>query len=253
MQNFKPTSAPKQVCRDSLFNGAVSCLQHRPGYRFSVDSVILAQFPKIAGNETILDLGTGCGIIGLILCYRYRTLPISITGIELQDELAELACANIEENGYSDRFRLIHADARGYRELFEPESFSLVVSNPPFYIGGSGRTSHDEQSSAARHQDDFGLEGFVEAASFCVKNRGRVVFIYPADLSMHLIEQLQRRRLTPKSVQYVYSYPESDAAALFVVESVKNGGIGCRVRSPFYLYRHRNGPYSDHAESLFAP
>lgn len=243
----------KQVTQGTLFSGKLTCRQHDPGYRFSVDSVLLAHFPKIRKYEKILDLGTGCGVVGLILCYRNKNSLLSITGIENQPDLAELARLNICENGYKDTFRLINDDLENHKDIFEPESFSLVVSNPPFYAKGSGRTNSDAEAMAARHQSDTGLHGFVQAAAYCVKNRGRVVFIYPAEQSMDLLMCLHHLRLTPKTIEYIYSYPESDNASLVLVESVKNGGVGCRIRAPFYLYQNKNGPYSKSAELMFTP
>lgn len=249
----KKKSQVKQIRQDTLFDGLLTCRQHDTGYRFSVDSVLLAHFPKIGRKETILDLGTGCGVVGLILCYRHKASLLSITGIEYQPDLAELARINICENGFTDTFRLVNDDLVNYKDLFEPESFSLVVSNPPFYAKGTGRTNKDTEAMAARHQSDTGLRGFVQAAAFCVKNRGRAVFIYPAELSSDLFDCLQQYRLTPKIIEYIYSYPESDHASLVVVESLKNGGVGCQVRAPFYLYRNKNGPYSKRSEMMFTP
>lgn len=241
----------KNVRIDSLFDGELTCRQHDPGYRFSVDSVLLAHFPSLRKKETILDLGTGCGIVGLIMCYRNRDRALSVTGIESQKDLAELARLNISENAFDDRFRLINDDLANHRKLFVPESFSLVVANPPFYSKGSGRTNQDSEAMVARHQDEAGLSGFVKTAAFCVKNRGRVVIIFPAELSMYLIECLTKHRLTPKTIEYIYSYPESRRATLVIIESVKNGGIGCQVRAPYYLYRYKNGPYTDRAQAMF--
>jgi len=244
---------PRNTTTDAIFDGSLSCRQHVSGYRFSVDSVLLADFVEIKKNDTVLELGTGCGVVGLILCYRHQSVPFAVTGIECQRDLAELARINIAENGYEDTFSIIEGDLTDHRRMFQPESFSLVISNPPFFARGTGRINDDAESGKARHQNETKLEDFVSTASFCVKNRGRVFFVFPAVFSIQLIELLTRHRLTPKTVQYLYSYPESEQATLMLVEAVKNGGAGCTVRAPFYLYQYKNGPYSDRAKRLYDP
>ncbi len=242
-----------QVSQDSLFDGRLVCRQHRDGYRFSVDSVLLAHFPKIRKNERILDLGTGCGIIGLILCYRHAGLNVSVTGLELQPELAALARLNIVENGYDRTFSLLEGDLHDFRSLIQAESFSLVTANPPFYVKGSGRVSHNPEAMAARHQDEDGLAGFVESASFSVRNRGRVVFIYPAELLAELLFCFKTHRISPKKMQSIYSYPGIKKATLVIVEGSKNGGPGMEVLDPLYLYQYRNGPYSEVVKAMYLP
>ncbi len=242
----------KVVQKDTLFDGRLVCRQYKSGYRFSIDSVLLAHFPTIQAGETILDLGAGCGILGLIFCYRHSEKKVSVTGIEYQSNLAELAQNNIGENGFEQLFKLIEADLRDYKSVLKPESYSLVVANPPFYTQGSGRVSRNPEAMAARHQDDFGLSGFIEAAAYCVKNRGRTVFIYPAEFIAELTTCLQENRLHPKKIQFHYSYPESEKATLVIVEAVKNGGVGSTVCGPCYIYQFKNGPYTDRVESMFS-
>ena len=204
-------------------------------------------------NETILDLGTGCGVIGLVLCYRHQDKRISVTGIEYQFELANLALKNVTENAFAQHFKVIREDLKNYRKVFRPESYSLVTANPPFYAPGSGRVNKNREAKAARHQDESGLDSFIEAAAFAVQNRGRVIFIYPAEFVAELIFLLQQQRLMPKRIQFIYPYPEGEHANLVIVEAVKNGGISSRISAPLYLYQFKNGPYTERVESMFLP
>lgn len=245
------TPKNKQTSQDGLFDGEVSCTQHRDGYRFSIDSVLLAHFPEIRRNEKILDLGTGCGVIGLIFCYRHTDRDISITGLELQSELAELARLNISENGYDKCFSIIECDLHDHRSHIKVESFSLVTANPPFYLKGTGRLSSNPESMTARHQDQDGLTAFVKAAAYGAKNRGRVAFIYPADQVAELLFCFKAHRIEPKRMQCIYSYPGIKRGSLVLVEGIKNGGPGLEVLEPLYLYQRRNGPYSENVQAMF--
>ena len=133
----------------------------------------------------------------------------------------------------------------------QPESFDLVVSNPPYRRPGSGRINREDECAIARHELTADLASIISAAAFCVKNRGAVVCIYPADRLATLIAAMQDQRLVPKRLQPVYSYPEDDRARLVMVEAVKNGGEGVHLLPPFYIYQHPNGPYSPEMAKLY--
>lgn len=245
------TSQPGDIQIDTLFEGKLSCRQHKRGYRFSIDALLLAHFPTVRKNEKILDLGTGSGVIGLIICHRHRDRGVEITGIENQPDLAALARANSVENGFSTLFTVIEGDIGNIRSLLKPESQTLVISNPPYYLSGTGRVSSNPEAMAARHQGEDGLATFVEAAAFAVCNRGTVVFIYPAEQLVEIFNCFHARRLTPKSVQFIYSYPKSAKASLVIVEAVKNGGTGTQIHQPCYIYQDRGGAYSPALQSMF--
>jgi tRNA1(Val) A37 N6-methylase TrmN6 len=131
------------------------------------------------------------------------------------------------------------------------ESFDGVVCNPPYGQPGRGRISSNDQRARARHEIDTGLDDILRAAAFSVRNRGSVVVVYPARRAGSLIAALKDRRLEPKRLQPVYSYPGSSEAALVLVEAVKNGGEEVRVQAPFYIYRERGGPFSDALLKLY--
>ncbi len=248
------TTASDRINDDRLFDGALICRQFARGYRFSVDAVLLAHFPRIRNDESILDLGTGCGVIGLILLYRYAVRNISVTGLERDEEMLTLATDNFRVNGYAKRFTPIKGVVEEIDRQVSAESFSLVIANPPFYQPGSGRTNSEAGTRAARHQQGEGLDGFVRAAAYGLQNRGRAVFVYPASRVVELIDTLRRRRLEPKVLQFVYPYPEPAAnARLVLVEALKNGGVGVTIRPPCHIHRRRNGSYSPALQAMYQP
>jgi len=237
---------------NTLFNGKLVCIQPQVGYRFSIDSVLVSHFADIRKNEKILDLGTGCGVIGLILLFRHEGTISSLVGCEIQNNLVDIARKNSQENSYQDTFKIIHGDVVDTRQLFTPESFSLVISNPPFFLPGTGRISINKEKQIARHQDRKTLHHFLDSAAYCVKNRGKVVLVYPAEFSCELFGGMQSRNIEPKKIQYVFSYPEKNALAkLLLVEGVKNGGRGQKILSPLYIYDSKNGPYSDQIMKMY--
>ncbi len=239
---------------DTLFDGALHCHQHRKGYRFSVDPVLLAHFVRCTGDEKILDLGAGCGIIGLILLYRAELLIQKLTAFELQSGLVQLIRENIRVNSFQNVMQVVEGNLRQLQQYFLPESFSTVVCNPPFYTAGSGRRSANKESEIARHLVACTLKEVIIAASNAVKNKGKVVLVNPAESMGTLLSLLSKHHLTVKRVQLVYSYPgDSMAARLLLVEAIKNGGEGVDVRPPFYIYDRKNGEYSEAMQQLYAP
>jgi tRNA1Val (adenine37-N6)-methyltransferase len=237
------------LTRDSLFNGRLLCAQFKRGYRFSADAVLAAHFCRPSQDDLILDLGCGSGIIGLILVFRHPC--VRVTGLEVQQELARLAEENIRTNNLESRASVIRGSLRDISTLVASESFDLVVSNPPYRQPGNGRVSPNDQRARARHEIDASLSEVVRAAAFAAKNRGRVVFVYPAARTMTLTAALKNARLEPKRLQPVYSYPGSPEATLILVEAVKNGGEEVQLLAPFYIYARQNGPYSEAMQTLY--
>lgn len=244
-----PLDTTRQLTYDTLFDGALICRQYRNGYRFSVDAVLVAHFCRISGPCTVLDLGCGSGVIGLILAFLHP--QIMIQGLDIQDDFVALAKDNICNNKLGHRFEVTLGDARHIGESLAPESFDLVVCNPPYRKCGSGRVSHGCQAAIARHELKADLGDMLAAAAFCVKNRGAVVFVYPAVRFAHLAAGLAEKKLALKRLQPVYSYPDDSRARLVLIEAVKNGGEECRILPPLYIYSSRDGAYSPEMERMY--
>ena len=237
------------ITNDTLFDGRLICRQHKHGYRFSVDAVLVAHFLSPDPSDKILDLGCGSGVIGLIAAFRHQ--GVSLVGIEVQNELYNLAGENIISNGLAERCSVKSGSYRHVSALLEPESFDQVVSNPPYRQQGRGKVNPDDQKARARHEIDSTLSDVVRAAAFAVRNRGRVVMVYPAQRSVALITEFKKFRLEPKRIQPVYSYPGSPGASLVLIEAIKNGGEELHLLPPFYIYTEKNGSYTDEMQQLY--
>ena len=240
------------ISRDSLFDGELICHQYQKGYRFSIDPVLLAHFVTVKKGDSVLDLGSGSGIIPMILLYRHKELIRRVVGIEVQQELADLATTNVTANSFAGLARIIHGDIKKIDTLITAESYDTVVCNPPFYAMASGRVSQNQQNMLARHQVSGTLEDFLCAAAFAVKNGGEVYFIYPAERIGECISQAEKYRLETKTLQFIYSYPQArDAARLVLIRWCKNGGRGTEVLPPLYIYAQKNGDYSREIQKYY--
>ncbi|MGW8195379.1 MAG: tRNA1(Val) (adenine(37)-N6)-methyltransferase [Desulforhopalus sp.] len=238
--------------RDSLFNGELICYQHRHGYRFSIDAVLLAHFIDIGHGDRVLDLGTGCGVVSLILLYRHYQNLAESYGLEMQHGLWLLAKKNVQVNGFSEKCTMIHGDLRRNHNDIPSESFDRVVFNPPFYRSRSGRTNTVEEIKLARHQVLAGLDDFFAAAAVAVKNRGTVSCIYPAEKIGEIITCAARHRLEAKRIRFIYGYPGAgDPARLTLVHCLKNGGPGAEILPPLFIYTKKNGDFTPDMQSYY--
>ena len=227
---------------DSLFDGRLVCRQHKDGYRFSVDAVLLAHFISPKPEQKILDLGAGCGVVSLVLACRWP--GIHLTALELQPHLVDLIVHNIRENSFEDRMQAVAGDLRNLSGPIAPGGFDWVVCNPPYRKHGTGRRNPGEEEALARHEINADLHAVLRAASYAVRTRGRVALVYPASRAAGLIAELKSENFEPKRLQVVHSYPESPGK-LVLVEAVKNGGEELTILPPFYVYKEPGGDYSE--------
>jgi len=246
MKDSTPTT------EDTLFHGDLSCRQHRDGYRFSIDSVLLAHFATVRKDDKILDLGAGCGVISLILYYRHKSILDSVTAVELQKNLAELAKANVIANGFSDKVKVTQCDVANIRQHFSAEQYSVVVSNPPFYHPSSGRKTDNEEARVARHQISASLDDFLRAAFFLLKNRGAAYFIYPAEQIIQFSNSASVLKLAIKKIRFVYGCKgTTNTSSLALIKCIKNGGIDTEILPPLYVYERQNGEFTREVEGYF--
>jgi tRNA1Val (adenine37-N6)-methyltransferase len=214
---------------DEFMDGRLKLIQSKTGYRFSIDAILLSQFVTIKRGDRVVDLGTGCGIIPLILLL---TRPVGQTfGLEIQRDLADQAARNIVLNGYENRMGVILGDIK--HPPFAPSSSDVVTCNPPYRPKNSGRINPDLQRAIARHEMLASLGDILNAASRTLRAKGRLAMIYPA---VRLVEVLVRMRgfnLEPKRIRVVYPGMEAEAK-LALIEASLGGRKGLKVLPPLF-------------------
>ncbi|HEY6367411.1 MAG TPA: tRNA1(Val) (adenine(37)-N6)-methyltransferase [Candidatus Binatia bacterium] len=219
---------------DALFQGKLTLFQSRNGYRFSLDTLLLADFVTCRGREKIADLGTGNGVVALILAYLYPSL--SITGLEIQPRMVNRACRNVRMNGFADRVTIRRFDVRDVQQAFDPESFAAVICNPPYRRPTSGRISPNAERKIARHEIAASLGDFLRAGTYLLPIRGRMALVYPAPRGVDLLKSMRDANLEPKRLRIVHSFADS-RASLVLVEGVKGGRSGIEILRPLIVYK----------------
>ena len=232
---------------DQLFDSRLKIIQKKEGYRFSIDAILLAHFASLIEVPSIIDLGTGSGIIPLVLARK--TATPSIVGVEVQEQLARMAQRTIALNELTDRISILHNDLRRVRDYLEPSSFDLVVCNPPYYPVTEGRINPDIQKAIARHEIMATLKDVVTASHYLVKPEGVISIIFPAKRIIDLLHTLEQNGITPKRLRMIYSTYQGEGK-LVIIEAQKVGSPELVVEKPFFIY-NQSGEYSEEMQTIY--
>lgn len=227
---------------DTFYLGRILVLQKKKGYRFSVDAPLLADFIQTRPSDEILELGTGSGIISLLLSIK----PFKhITAVEIQESLADLARRNVKLNNLEEKISVVQEDLRLYRP---GRKFDVVFSNPPYIQKGKGHLSSCLEKSIAKHELKCDIFDVIEKTVQLLKSEGRAHFVFHAEREEEFIQAVKRNRLMIKSLRFVHSRKDSPPN-LFLGEcdffSRKETTL-----SPFILYDDE-GKYTSEAEEIF--
>jgi tRNA1Val (adenine37-N6)-methyltransferase len=248
MQDHKDQSEKEnQFFPETSCNNTLSVKQPGKGYRFSIDALMLAHQVNPDRTQRILDLGTGCGIIALILACKFP--DIKIYGIEIQDSLAQLANLNVIDNKLEDQIKIICADMK-YLSLKDIDGpVDLVVVNPPFGKSGHFRCGNDMAKNIAKHEILATLCDVIEFSARVLKASGTLLMIYPAQRLTELFNNLQTAKLEPKWFRTVHPRYHTPANRV-IVKAVKHGRRGITIDSPLYVYE-AHGFYAPEIEKMF--
>ncbi|MEW6260000.1 MAG: methyltransferase [Thermodesulfobacteriota bacterium] len=222
---------------DTLEQGKLRILQPEKGYRFSVDSLLLAESIRAADGERIVEIGAGCGVVSLLLAFHNPTLRI--VAVEIQPELADLAARNVTLNSLEALIAVLCRDIRelSLRDIGHPAD--RVVTNPPFYKAGSGRINPRSQQALARHELAATIQDIVQAASRLLRKGGRLDLIYCPDRLAELMNTMTSAGIEPKTMQFVHGNPGSPAR-MVLLSGVRGGQAGgLIVRPPKFVTEER--------------
>ncbi len=227
---------------DSFYMGRILVLQKKKGYRFSVDAPLLADFIQTRPEDVILELGTGNGIISLLLSIK----PFKhITAVEIQESLADLARRNVRINSLDKKITVIHMDLR----KFQPEKkFDVIFSNPPYIRKGEGHLSSSEERSIAKHELKCDIFDIMERTGKLLKKKGRAYFIFQAKRKKELLQAAERNGLIMESIRFVYSRKESSPNQILTSWSFTSEQE--TTLPPFILYDEEGNDTSE-AEEIF--
>lgn len=221
-----------ELTLDDLQNGYY-IYQLKDGFRFGVDAVLLSDFAAVKKQESVIDLGTGTGIIPILLAAKGK--GSRFTGLEIQEKYAALAGKSAEYNGLSEKISFVCGDIKNVSGLFKPESFDVCVSNPPYMAGNDGKHSEDLSRAMARHEVCCSLSDVVSAASYLIRTSGRFFLIHRPYRMAEIFKTMMDHHLEPKRIQFIYPYVDKEPT-MVMIEALKGGKSGIVVEKPFIMY-----------------
>jgi tRNA1Val (adenine37-N6)-methyltransferase len=229
MKSSRPTKflVRPGECIDSFMDGRLKLIQSKDGYRFSIDAVLLAEFVTIRQGDVIVDLGTGCGVIPLILLLT-KWVGYSF-GLEIQEELASQAARNVHLNGFDDKMRIVLGDIKN--PPIAAESADVVICNPPYRQIKSGRINPDPRRAIARHEIMASIDDILSATRSVLRKKGRFALIYSSTRLADILARMRRFSLEAKRLQIIY--PDLNSGAkLVLVEAILGGRPGLKIGPP---------------------
>ena len=231
---------------DDLLCSGRKIIQRTDGFCFSMDAVLLAHFPKLHGDERVLDLGTGTGVIPLLIADG----AAKITAVELDPRQAELAVRNVMMNGLAEKITVREGDYRDPPALFASGTFDVVFANPPYRPVHSGAVSRGGGRAAARHELTATLADTVQAAQSALHHGGRLAMVHLPERLGEIVLALYQHNLAIKRLRFVQ--PSADKAPnLLLLEAVKGGALtGMRHMPPLIVHKQEGG-YTDELREIY--
>jgi tRNA1(Val) A37 N6-methylase TrmN6 len=221
-------------------------IQKRKGFRFGIDAVLLANFANVKQNSHVIDLGTGTGIIPLLI-YAKR-MPGRIVGVEIQEYLVEMAKRSILLNSAESVIEIIEGDIKNL-ELLGRATFDSVTTNPPYTKSNSGIRCESIAKDISRHEILCSLEDVIRAASSLLKPGGDFAMVHKPERLIDIACLMREYKIEPKYMQFVHPYP-SKKPNILLIRGVKGGGKDLKVMDPLYVY-NCDGKYSDEINRIY--
>lgn len=222
---------------DSLHRKGYEIIQNPKKFCFGMDAVLLTGFAKVKAGERVLDLGTGTGIIPILL--EAKTGGKHFVGLEIQEESADMATRSVLHNGLQDKISITCGDIKNAGQIFGTSSFEVVTTNPPYMNDNHGLQNKDMPKAIARHEILCSLEDVARESAKVLKVGGRFYMVHRPFRLAEIIRTLSAYKLEPKRIRFVHSYVDKEPN-MVLIEAVKGGNPMVKVESPLIVYEDVN-------------
>ena len=233
---------------DDLEFNNLKIIQNSTGFCFGIDSVLLSDYAKnLKTDSKVIDIGTGTGIIGILLCAKSKLK--TITGIEIQKEVADMAKRSIKLNGLEEKFKILNMNIKDVFEFIEPNSIDTIVTNPPYMKLNSGAQNIEEKKLISRHEVECNLEDIVKISYKLLKSKAEFYMVHRAERIVDILYTLRKYRLEPKQLRFVQSRQDS-SPNLVLLRCVKDGGKALKIDKPLIVYNDE-GRYTEEIYKIY--
>ena len=218
---------------DDLQIKGLKIIQDRDGFCFGVDAVLLANFAEVKKGEKVVDLGTGTGIIPILIAGK--TQASSIIGVEIQKKVADMAGRSVILNNLESRVKIVNNDLKKASEYLDKGGFDVVTTNPPYKNSGSGIVNPTDSKAISRHEIKCSLEDVISTSFFLLKDGGKFFMVHRPERIVDVLCIMRKYKLEPKKIRFVHPY-HGKKPNLFLVEGLKYGKPFLNFMDPLYVY-----------------
>lgn len=223
---------------DDLEFKNLKVIQNKNGFCFGMDAVLLSDFAKnIKRNAIVLDLGTGTGIIPILLCGK--TELKKVIGVEIQEEVAKMAKKSILLNNLENRFEILNCNIKELNKIYENQKFDVIVTNPPYKKQDSGIINENERKLISRHEITANLEDFIKISKDLLKDKGELYMVHRPERLVDILELMRKYKIEPKQLKMVCPNKNKEPN-LVLIKGVKNAKPFLKVEKNLYVYDTEN-------------
>lgn len=233
---------------DDLEYKGLKIIQDEEGFCFGIDSILLSDFAKgIKKGAKVLDLGTGTGIIPILLCGK--TDLEKVIGVEIQEEVAKMAKRSSKLNNLEDKFEVINENILNLKNIFKNQSFDVIVSNPPYKKKNTGVINENTKKIISRHEITANLEDFIKVAKDLLKDKGEFYMVHRPERLVDILSLMRQNKIEPKVLRMVFS-SEKKEPKLVLIKGIKNAKSFLKVEKNLYIY-DENGNYTNEILKIY--
>lgn len=232
---------------DDLQRNGYRIIQDPDRFCFGMDAVLLSGFANAKDGDHVLDLGTGTGIIPILM--EAKTKASRLVGLEIQPESADMALRSVRLNNLEDKINIVVGDIKSATQIFGKASFDIITSNPPYMIGQHGLVNPHSEKAIARHEVLCTLEDVVSQAAFLVKPGGKFFMVHRPFRLVEIMNVMTKYHLEPKRMQLVYPYANKEPN-MVLIEAKRGGNSRLKVEKPLIVYKE-TGKYTDEIYDVY--
>lgn len=232
---------------DDLHRKGYRIIQKRDGFCFGMDAVLLSYFVKVKKGESVLDFGTGTGIIPILL--EAKTLGSEFCGLEIQEEFADMANRSVKLNHLEGKVKIVQGDIKLASSYFERESFDVITSNPPYMTDHHGLQNPNSSKAIARHEICCNFDDIVREAKKLLKPMGKLFLVHRSFRLAELFHTLMEYDLEPKRVRFVHPYIDREPN-IVLIEAIKGARSRIKIEPPLIVYK-APGVYTEEVYNIY--
>ena len=233
---------------DDLEYKGLKIIQNTDGFCFGIDAVLLSDFAKDIRNKSkVLDLGTGTGILSILL--SAKTNLEKIIGVEIQKDVANMAKRSIELNKLEEKIEILNEDIKQLENKFEKNTFDVIVTNPPYKKANTGKVNEVKNKYIARHEITAKLEDFIKITFSLLKDKGSFYMVHRPERLAEIIYLLKKYKLEPKKIRFVHSTNNKEPK-LVLIKAVKNAKEFLKIERPLIIYEDK-GKYTQEILEIY--